>query len=217
MPETEARIFLASRRRGLENAFSRQFQTLPGGEAGTLQKISDDTLRAGLSLPARAESDCTAVLVPYIGDVHLTDTSGTSRLLEEGRVHAWSVKEGDAYEIKNPYEDDAVNFFQITFAGFPSLPVQTRPVVMDERPNELLPIYSGENRVLIGKFDGRAEGTYRLQKASSGTFAFVIEGAFEVQNRLLEKGDGLSLGNLGEVEFEALSQNAVLLLIDLGN
>lgn len=218
MPETEAHIFLASRRQELQTAYARHFQTLPGGAdgLGSLQKLSDDTLRAGISLQVEAEMDATVVLIPYIGDLQLVDAHGETRVREEGQVYAWTAQQGESYEIRNPYADDDVNFFQLVFAGYPTQVVQTRPIVMDECPNELRPICQGDNTLLIGRYDGRAEGTCLVQKPARCVFIFVIEGAFEVQNRLLQPRDGLALWNVDEVEFEALSQDAVLLVVEMG-
>jgi hypothetical protein len=66
----------------------------------------------------------------------------------------------------------------------------------------------------IGKFDGRKEGTHIVTDAGKGIFVFVIEGAFEVQNRLLQLRDGLALWNTASIEFEALSNDAILLLLE---
>ncbi len=216
MADAEAHIFLASRRQGVQSVYARHFQTLSAGTQciGTLQKLSDDTLRAGISLLVEAEADSTIVLIPYSGDLHWVNACGETRVREEGQVCAWSVQQGETYEIRNPYPDEAINFFQLVFAGHPTPRVQTRPMSMDERPNELRPICQGENTLLIGKYDGRAEGTYLVQKDSRCVFVFVIEGAFEVQNRLLQPRDGLALWNIDEVTFEALSQNAVLLVVE---
>ena len=85
---------------------------------------------------------------------------------------------------------------------------------MEGYPDELLPIYERDSKISIGKYGGRSEGIYQSRKNVRGVFAFVVEGAFEVQNWLIEKRDGLALWNLTEVEFEALSEGAVLLLIE---
>jgi hypothetical protein len=107
------------------------------------------------------------------------------------------------------------NFFQLVFAVHPKHLVQTRPIVMDERPNELRAILQGENTVLIGKYDGRAEGTYLAQKPARCVCIFVIEGAFEIQNRLVQPRDGLALWNVDEMVFEVHSQDAVLMVVEL--
>jgi redox-sensitive bicupin YhaK (pirin superfamily) len=69
--------------------------------------------------------------------------------------------------------------------------------------------------VSIGKFSGRAETTYKLTSENSGLFVFVIEGAFELEGRLLHARDGLALWEIKEVELEALSNDAIILLIEL--
>jgi quercetin 2,3-dioxygenase len=42
---------------------------------------------------------------------------------------------------------------------------------------------------------------------------FVLQGAFEAEGRLLHERGGLALWDAGEIEIEALSNNAILLLI----
>nr|WP_276368981.1 hypothetical protein [Chryseolinea sp. H1M3-3] len=67
----------------------------------------------------------------------------------------------------------------------------------------------------MGKFSGRHHCTFKTAFCRRHVFAFVLEGAFEFQNRLLEQRDGLSLSNVSELEFEALSNDAILLLFEL--
>lgn len=45
--------------------------------------------------------------------------------------------------------------------------------------------------------------------------AFVLQGTFEVENRLLEAKDGLALWNTANIELEALSNEAILLLLEV--
>ncbi len=48
-------------------------------------------------------------------------------------------------------------------------------------------------------------------------FVFVVLCAFEVRGRLLQVRDGLGLWNdTNNIELEALSNNAIILLIELG-
>lgn len=80
----------------------------------------------------------------------------------------------------------------------------------------MLPLFSSQARGFIGRYDGREEGIYEVQNPDAhGVFVFVIEGAFEVQNRLLHARDGLSLINVAEVDFEALSNDAMLLILEI--
>ena len=67
----------------------------------------------------------------------------------------------------------------------------------------------------IGIFDGREEGRYILREQSHGIFGMVINGAFEFQNRLLENRDAVLITDIEELEFEALSENAIILFFEV--
>ncbi len=63
----------------------------------------------------------------------------------------------------------------------------------------------------MGKYDGRKKGDYVLKNKNNGVFAFVIEGVFEVHDRLLHAKDALAIWDADEIDFEALSNGAILL------
>ena len=69
--------------------------------------------------------------------------------------------------------------------------------------------------IAIGKFDGRREANYLLKNKGTDLFVFVIEGAFEVQGTLLHARDGLALLDTEGTEMEALSNDAIILLLEL--
>lgn len=56
-----------------------------------------------------------------------------------------------------------------------------------------------------------------MKSEQNSLFVFIIQGVFEVQGRLLHARDGLGLWNeANEIELEALSNDAIILLIELG-
>ena len=50
--------------------------------------------------------------------------------------------------------------------------------------------------------------------STKGVFVFVIDGAFEVSNRLLQARDGLAITKASQVEFESLSNEAIIMFIE---
>ena len=62
---------------------------------------------------------------------------------------------------------------------------------------------------------GREESIYKVKNAGNCLYIFVIEGAFEVDNKLMEARDGLAIWNADEIEFEALSNDAMLLIFEV--
>jgi hypothetical protein len=67
----------------------------------------------------------------------------------------------------------------------------------------------------IGLYDGRKEDQYVLYHPQRSVFGMVINGAFEFQNRLLETRDAILLNEIDRLEFEALSENALLLFLEV--
>ena len=130
--------------------------------------------------------------------------------LETGEVQIFS---GKNYEIINPYETETINSLEIWLKNSKTFLSKIQENSFDfQQKNELLNL--SEN-CFIGKFDGRKEGNFILKNPKNGIFAFIIDGVFEVQNRLLHTRDGLSLKNIEAIEFEALSENAVILLLEI--
>ncbi|MBB6372200.1 hypothetical protein [Chryseobacterium shigense] len=66
-----------------------------------------------------------------------------------------------------------------------------------------------------GLYNGRKEQEYILQKKERAIFGMVINGAFEFQNRLMENRDAIFLQEVEILEFEALSENALLILLEV--
>ena len=67
----------------------------------------------------------------------------------------------------------------------------------------------------IGLYEGRKEQEYTLHTKGSSIFGMVINGAFEFQNRLLEARDAILLNEIETLEFEALSENALLIFLEI--
>ena len=83
--------------------------------------------------------------------------------------------------------------------------------------NQLVPIPVNNTpfKYGIGKYAGREESLYELSKGGNGLFVFVIQGAFEVQYRLLHPRDGLALWEADAIELEALSNDAIIFVVEI--
>lgn len=121
--------------------------------------------------------------------------------------------------IHNPY-DELVQFIQIGIkADNESLQKDVRQYPFGIINDEVSWVgEDGENKspfvTGLGKYKGRSEDSCRLAP-DRRLFVYVIQGAFEVQSRLLHAGDGLAIWNCADVEWEALSNDAIILLVQL--
>lgn len=229
--QTQAHIFLADQRGRSETDFFRSYHTFNFGQYtaegrepfGALCLLNDDTLRPGASLTMQAERPTQVLLLPIVGGLEYA-SEGETRFLEPGQAGIFTLKAGMTYSVTNPYPSELINCLQLWF---------TKPAVSDTptvnqvdfdltTPNTLLPVLAnvpGQVKGFIGRFAGRQEGTYLIESVPTGAtkqvFAFVVQGVFELANRLLHEKDGLALTYRQNdvLEFEALSNDAVLLII----
>jgi quercetin 2,3-dioxygenase len=239
-------IYLSEQRGQTQSEGFRSFHTFNFGayqhesrqSFGSLYVLNDDTLAGGQRLKMAVEEDSHIILLPIVGAIaykNSLNTDGTSRnnreegYLSAGQAQIFAAGKGMSFEIENPYDMALVNVLQIwtkrSAQNFvPS--IENFGFDLSEQKNSLISFYtdgtSRDNReggtsCHIGQFDGRKEGVFSLKNAQNGVFTFVIEGVFEVQNRLLEARDGLSLSNIKEVEFEALSNNAIILFLEVNH
>ncbi len=216
-----ARIYLAHQRSHTETNLIRQYQTLgPDTQrepVGPLWLLSDDTLRAGASLKRRVETNTAVVLLPLMGSVEFATDEAAPNFLEPGQSHTLWLPAGGTYTVSNPYETETVNVLQLCLSSDSATLIPGTGLTLFNliRKNELQPLFAlPGTQAFIGRYDGRAEDTISV---SHGLFVFVLSGAFEVANRLLHERDGLAFPTRQEtvVEFEALSNDAVLMAISL--
>ncbi|WP_428656324.1 pirin family protein [Runella sp.] len=224
--QTEATIFLAEQRGCSQTDRFRSFHNFNFGSYqdehrqpfGCLRVFNDDTLAGETSLKMNIDENTEVILLPLVGAVEYKNSLGETGFVEAGQVQIFSATQGMEYEITNPYSDELVNFLQIWLSGEKEgfTPGLTQTTFDLQQRNQLLSLFSTQSTGYIGKFGGREEGIYEVQSPEThGVFIFVIEGAFEVQNRLLHPRDGLSLQSVEAVEFEALSNDAILLLLEV--
>ena len=193
---------------------------------GCLFALNDETLDPGKSAKITVSKPIEIILIPTIGGLELIDSYGKSIFVSPGETFRFLAFPESSFTIINPYEVETINYLQIHLKPQTSVaraknyvadsPLKTLDFV---NANSLDPVFanaSGNVTGFIGQYSGREEGVYKSQHSGSGIFAYIILGAFEVQNRLLEKGDALSLLNVKEVDFESLSNGAIILMMEVG-
>jgi hypothetical protein len=227
----KGKIFLASDRGHTETGWFRSYATFNFGAYqsehknafGDLYVLNDDTLAGGKSVSLAVESDSQIFLLPTVGAIRYKDDNENDLLLEAGQYLPVFLLKNTTFQVFNAYEDDLINFIQLWFkAPVPSVQKITESVSFDIEANKnrlieifSIPVSSPAPSLFIGKFDGRKDAMINLVGNSNAAFFFVLEGAFEVADRLLETRDGLALWDIKDIELEALSANAILLVITI--
>ena len=230
--QTKGKMFLADERGLNETEWFRSWNTFNFGKYfnehkdpfGNLYVVNDDTLDGGRSLRMIIEEHSYVILVPVAGAIAYKDNLGNQNLIAAGQIQVLDLAKDAMIEITNPFKKGPVNFLQIWIRADKVKETTTSNLLTYDVNKDLdslikiFPENSGASflpfTVSIGKFSGRAETTHKLTSENSGLFVFVIEGAFELEGRLLHARDGLALWGIEEVELEALSNDAIIVLIE---
>lgn len=231
--QAKAKIFLADQR-GLgatDGSGSRytfnfgQYFNEHKQSFGDIYVVNDEVLDAGRSLHVTIEEYSYIILLPVMGVIGYKDNAGNDNLIAAGQVEILMVDKGERIEVTNPFDEGLVNFL---FVGIRTDILRATKgsslttYNVNKCPNGLLKISPAHLNtstlpfsVSIGKFEGRGETMYHTKHNNPGLFLFVIEGAFEVHGRLLHARDGLALWDTSIAEIEALSNDAILIAIEL--
>ncbi|MFV5684977.1 hypothetical protein ACM55I_05990 [Flavobacterium sp. GB2R13] len=149
------------------------------------------------------EANNTMLILPLFAGVDYKDSLGNESFIGVEQIRIVSAKKGMTLELTNSYEEENVSYLQIGFNAksqdFESNFKQFHFGLTDK--NQLIPLFEISKTLgYIGMYDARKEGVYSLKNNSNGVFVFVINGAFEIENRLLESKDGLSLSGIDSLE-----------------
>jgi hypothetical protein len=227
--DKEAQIFLQNQRGQFQTDGYRGFYTFNFGDyqaenrapSGNLLAWNDETLLPQCSAKITVNEPVQIILLPIVGAIEMDTWKGDVRYVNSGESLRLIVKPDDPVEITNPYPVQAINYLQIRLLSGNLTSQNTAIKAFDlNDKNTLIPILNAEgdqSNIVIGKYEGRKDGLYFCKYCANQIFIFIIEGAFEVQNRLLEKRDGLLLQSVREVEFEALSSDAIILIVETAN
>jgi len=223
LPQGPSQIYKAQLRGHEESENYRCLATLNYGSYtsesrkpfGKLTVLNDETLAPQQSQSFTLQSNETIILIPLVGTIDYTDRLGNKNYLETEEIQILKTAEPTLFEIRNPYETELINYLQIRLNSKADTNFfEKKPFDFKEKNNLLTLLESDDYKISIGIFTGRSEGIYTLKNTKNGAFAFIINGAFEFQNRLLESRDALAIWDVTAIEFEALSENALILLIE---
>ncbi len=217
MDYSQATILLAEKRICFQTAFFRSYLTSININSETkydsIIKFLDNTLSPQKSNILTFEEKFCVIFLPLVGAVEIISIDEI-RMLNSGEIAYFFVREKEEIIIQNPYENDFVNYLEI-WIKLPSVSFRMplfRDFNIELNRNKLIEVSFQriKHKVLIGKFDGRENG---LLDGVNDAFVFVIEGVFEVNNRLLEGRDGLLLINANEIDFEGLGAENIIFII----
>lgn len=184
---------------------------------GTLGVFKEVTLAPLKNLLLTLEANELMILFPLSGSLSVEVHDGKPYNIEPEQLLTCLYPKKQAVTISNSEQKQSSSYLYIQVSGisFPKDGTAVHPCYIPQRNMVSTLLEQPGVQLSMGVFDGRQKGEYQLQETADGIFAFVLNGAFEVQDRLLENRDGLALWDISTIDFEALSENAVVLFLGI--
>jgi hypothetical protein len=224
----QSRLLKADRRGAILSSKHRNYSTFhfgahrqAGSEPfGSLQFINDLAVAPGHTIFNLQNDEILDIILPVAGSVVYNGFENNSLAVNPEQVLFLNDGRNNVYSLNNEHTGAWSNYLSIGLKRN-DVSVQKHSVQKIEfsHLNTLASLniekMAGGCYGYTGVYKGRTKANYTLKRPENGVFIYVIDGAFEVEDRLMEFRDGLALWDTPEIEFESLSDNAVLLLLEV--
>lgn len=221
--QVAAKIFLADNRSIVQSKVQRVYHTIDEANHKVnyfsgIYGFADGELAGGASAVIAVHKPSYLLLLPITGDILFTNLNGGTVTIDNGTLQIFPIS--SAFTLSNPFDDEVINYLQVLIESNTEFKEDLTYLFhfdLDQEENQIISFNAPALpfTVGIGRFKGRKESKYILQHTDNSLYSFVIAGAFEVEHRLLQMRDGLGISAIKEIDFEALSENAILFFIEL--
>lgn len=195
--KSDSRGFFNSERHNRFATFNfEQYQDLSRNAFGSLKILNEVILAPQERISRVIKSRTNVIILPLFGGIDYKDSIGNEEFLRVDQIRVLAADDELTVETFNPYENENVSYLEIEFEmGRQYFKNYFQQYKFDfNAHNKLHSLFEVERALgFIGLFDGRKHGSFTLRNAKNGVFVFVLNGAFEVEDRLMEAKDGLAL------------------------
>ncbi|ARS42531.1 hypothetical protein CA265_23870 [Sphingobacteriaceae bacterium GW460-11-11-14-LB5] len=226
--DTSERIFLADERGLTETSALRRYSTFnfekyyrEHKEAfGPLFLCNDESIVGGKVTFFLCKEDSLQIFMPIAGGIDIV-SNGKEFAVKTGQVQVLNMGKGEVLEISNPHQNDVINYMQFGIKTDMFLMRASEMLFgfdFEKNQNQLLEIITNPKlpfKLSAGIFAGREEVIYNMQSPNHQFYAFIIDGTFEIEGRLMHARDGLALWDMEQVKLAALSDNAIVVVLEL--
>lgn len=177
--------------------------------------ISEITILPGEKLDLGTKSPSLQLIIPVVGELKLE----SGLFLETGEVWSKFIPKKMSLSLENPFDKDPVHFIRIEVPTQNFYSERTFDFDLEDIANKVFTIAEFKNgdesfRLSLGNLQGRTDHEFQTYGSS---FSMAVTGVFEFQNCLLEQGDALSINQSGMLEMEALTTEAMILILEYKN
>lgn len=197
---------------------------------GALRVLNDDLVQPKMGFGTHPHQNMEIISIPLKGALSHQDSMGNKRAIEVGEVQVMSAGTGLTHSEFNDSKTEDVNFLQLWIipeemgvtpnyeqrkfdVSLQKNKLQTVVAPKDKLEGDALPI-SQQAYIYRTDLDNEKSITLKPKKSNNGFYIFVVEGAVEVANTLLNSRDAIGIYEAEKVTLKAIS-NSNLIIIEV--
>lgn len=181
--------------------------------AGHIKSVTEIILDENGSYEFESQGNSTLIILTLYGKIQMNHFR---KVISPEEVFTLKSIEKFTVTIRNYLNDEKTDLLIIELQSLQPENAFFFEELNIEKKNTLIPVSKKlEFPNFIGLYEGRKEEIYSLYHSDKTIFGMVINGAFEFQNRLLETRDSILLKDIQILEFEALSENALIIFFEI--
>jgi len=193
---------------------------------GALRVLNDDMVSSGMGFGKHPHDNMEIISIPLEGDLEHKDSMGNTTIIKQGDIQVMSAGTGVFHSEYNKNSDKEVKFLQIWVTPnkknvtprYDQIAIENKNI-----KNELYQILSpnpDDNGVWIhqnawfhlGELETEHLQTYTLKDKKNGVYAFVLEGSVTIEDKVLEKRDGLGVWDVEQIKIKSNQASKILLM-----
>ena len=194
---------------------------------GALRVLNDDTVQAGMGFGTHPHDNMEIITIVLDGELEHKDSMGNGSVIRPGEVQVMSAGTGITHSEFNQSQKNEVSLLQIWVfpdkknveprygqAKFQDEEMygKWRTVVSPDGAGNTLWIHQ-QAWFSIGNFEPYTKISYRLNKAESLVYVFLISGDVMIEGETLNSRDGLCLEAIGsDIAMTTIKQSKILVM-----
>lgn len=219
--QSPSKIYLANQRLLTETSVLNRYstsdfdqQTLP---IERLFLCNDETLIGGKLTFFLCKENSTQIFIPINGGIDIV-AKAKEFSVDKGQIQILQLEKGEVIEISNPSQNNSINYIQIGIKNEDYFFSKNTLFDYDKTANQLMEIINDNKlpfKFSIGVFDDPEKFAYKMNDSANCFYSFTINGDFKIEHNQMHARDALALWNTEIIEIEAISKNAVILVLEL--
>jgi len=187
---------------------------------GILQQVNSWQVTPQGTLDLPTNQDTVSLLIPLVGDLLVT-MNGQSYTVPVGTILICNSENNTAIHIRASSEAEGPVIFQEfglnSALNTPTLPhIMDLPLTSSFEKNKMYPVgtdVATDFQFYFGAFAGKHNFELQIDTNHKNTFAFALDGNFEVEERILYPSDGLYMPNSIKLDIECLSATGLVIVL----